>query len=107
MRQYASYLLFFFSALFVLPSLVTGLAIISEETVDAEQQCIKEVSEGYYTSYADPVGRCVEDLWKAEAGVAALVLAAALLFVTGLILFWFGWWLRAERRNAEASRTQE
>jgi len=72
-------------------SLFIGIMIVSEGNVDVEMLCQQEIQQGMYAQYEDAIGRCVEDMWKAEAGVAAVAIFAAILFVIGLPLFWLGW----------------
>ena len=68
----------FFAYLYSLPS-------PSEEQIIKE--CKTEISSGNYSQYADPLGYCVEDYWKAAGASDGLWVASLVLFTIAAALF--------------------
>ena len=93
-RKFLKYSLMVFSTFMVSVSLFILSAIFLEPPFDEEQFCRQEIEQGFYAQYADAMGRCVEDLWKAEAGIGVAILLALLLIIVFVPVFWIGFRLR-------------
>lgn len=93
-RKFLKYSLMVFSSFMVAVSLLILSAIFLEPPFNEEQFCRKEIEQGFYAQYADAMGRCVEDLWKAEAGIEVVILLALLLIIVFVPVFWIGLRLR-------------